>query len=102
MHDWDDNAYARIFGNVKRAMPAGAKVLVIENVLKPGSEQDNWALRASDLLMLVLTGSGRERTKEQFTAVFETAGFRLARDVTLPSLAHVFELSTLASTADST
>ncbi|MEO6795735.1 MAG: methyltransferase [Candidatus Dormibacter sp.] len=102
LHDWDDDACVRILRNVRRAMPPGAKVLVIEAVLEPGSEPDNWMLRATDLLMLVLTGSGRERTKEQFATVFETAGLGLVRDVTLPSLSHIFELEALASAGDGT
>lgn len=93
IHDWDDNSCAKILGNVKSAMPAGGKLLIIESVLEPDRGRDYWTLRATDLLMLVLTGSGRERTKEQFTAVFDAAGFRLAREATLPSLAHVFELT---------
>lgn len=96
MHDWDDEACIRILRTVRRNMPAGARVLVVEAVLEPDSEQNNGQLRASDLLMLVLTGSGRERTKAQFAAVFEASGIHLSRDVTLPSLAHVFELTALA------
>ncbi|MDQ6885556.1 MAG: acetylserotonin O-methyltransferase [Candidatus Dormibacteraeota bacterium] len=97
LHDWDDNACAQILGNVRKVMPPHAKVLVIEAVLEPGSERDNWTLQATDLMMLALTGSGRERTKEQFAAVFQAAGLSLSRDLTLPSLSHLFELTARAS-----
>ena len=91
LHDWSDDSCATILGNLKTAMRRDGKVLVIENVLEANG-RDPWTLRASDLLMLVLTGSGRERTRDEFAALFQRTGFRLARDVTLPSLAHVFEL----------
>ncbi|MDQ6720129.1 MAG: acetylserotonin O-methyltransferase [Candidatus Dormibacteraeota bacterium] len=91
LHDWNADSCAAILGNVKAAMPSNGRVLVIEAVLD-GNGRDPWTLRASDLLMLVLTGSGRERTRDEFAALFERSGFRLARDVTLPSLLHVFEL----------
>ena len=91
LHDWSDDFCATILRNVKSAMPRDGKILVIEGVLE-GNGRDPWTLRASDLLMLVLTGSGRERTRDEFVALFQRTGFRLARDVTLPSLAHVFEL----------
>ena len=45
-----------------------------------------------DVLMLVLTGSGRERTRREFDAVFASAGLRVDNDLTLPNLFHVFEL----------
>ncbi|MGI8609363.1 MAG: methyltransferase [Candidatus Dormibacteria bacterium] len=93
LHDWDDQACTRILGNVRQSMPAGARLLVIEALLETDSERNNGLLRAIDLLMLVLTGSGRERTKPQFESIFKSAGFDLTRDLTLPSLAHVFELS---------
>ncbi len=91
LHDWSDGFCATILRNVKSAMPHDGKLLVIGGVLDKDG-RDPWTLRASDLLMLVLTGSGRERTRDEFAALFHRAGFRLARDVTLPSLAHIIEL----------
>lgn len=42
--------------------------------------------------MLVLTGSGRERTAAKFTRRFARAGLRIARTLPLPSLFGVYEL----------
>jgi len=53
--------------------------------------------RAFDLLMLVLTGAGRERTRAQFETLFARAGLRLERDITLPPLLHVLEVSPVRS-----
>ena len=56
-----------------------------------GREKDKLT-RGFDLLMLVLTGAGRERTRAQFESLFARAGLRLERDITLPPLLHVLEV----------
>ncbi len=43
--------------------------------------------------MLVTNGSGRERTAAHFAALFARAGFRLVRDLSVPPLPHVLELT---------
>jgi hypothetical protein len=52
--------------------------------------RDEFAAR-TDLLMLALTASGRERTATQFAALASAVGLRLERSVGLPSgaVAHV-------------
>lgn len=76
MHDWTDDQCARILGHCRRAMAAGGRVLVVEHVIRPGNAPD-WG-KMLDINMLVLTG-GRERTKEEFAALFARAGLRLRR-----------------------
>ena len=80
LHDWDDESCVRILANIRKAMSPGARVLVVDQVV-PANGVDHPAL-AVDLLMLVLTGAGRERTAEEFAALFGRAGFR--RERTLP------------------
>jgi hypothetical protein len=100
LHDWSDDVCVTILGNVKAAMPNDGRILVIEAALEDDG-RDAWTLRATDLLMLVLTGSGRERTRSDFTALFRRAGLRTVSDVTLLSLLHVFELEQVHSSASS-
>jgi hypothetical protein len=76
IHDWTDDQCARILGLCRRAMAAGGRVLVVEHVIRPGNAPD-WG-KMLDINMLVLTG-GRERTKEEFAALFARAGLRLRR-----------------------
>jgi hypothetical protein len=45
-----------------------------------------------DLEMLILTGSGRERTAAEYERLFSGAGFRVERRIPLPSLFTIFEL----------
>jgi hypothetical protein len=89
IHDWDDDRCVTILTNVREVMPPGARLLVIENVLDADGREKDRLTRGFDLLMLVLTGAGRERTRAQFEKLFARAGLRLERDITLPSLLHV-------------
>lgn len=75
IHDWDDDEAATILHACREAMPAGAKVLVIERILAPPNEGAEG--KFSDLNMLVMPG-GRERTEAEFEALFDLAGLRLA------------------------
>jgi hypothetical protein len=76
IHDWNDEQCAQILSNCRRAMAPGGRVLVAEHVIRPGNAPD-WG-KMLDINMLVLTG-GRERTKQEFAALFRRAGLRLAR-----------------------
>jgi hypothetical protein len=96
VHDWDDERAVTILTNVRKAMAPGARLLVIENLLDADGREKDRLTRGFDLLMLVLTGAGRERTREQFEALFARAGLRLERDITLPSLLHMLEVTATA------
>ena len=92
IHDWDDDSCVTILSNIRRVMAPGARVLVIENVLSDEPSPDDQFARSFDLVMLVTSGLGRERTESQFASLFARAGLRIARDITLPSQFHVLEL----------
>ncbi|MFI4952129.1 MAG: methyltransferase [Burkholderiales bacterium] len=77
IHDWDDEDCLRILRNCKAAMPDHAKLLVCEKVIPPGNEPSY--TKIMDLVMLVLTDGGRERTEPEFRDLFARAGFRLVR-----------------------
>ena len=89
IHDWDDEQCVTILANVRKVMPPGGRLLVIENMLDADGREKDKLTRGFDLLMLVLTGAGRERTRAQFEMLFARAGLRLERDTTLPPLLHV-------------
>jgi hypothetical protein len=75
LHDWDDADCIRILRNCRRATQSDARLFVIERLVGPPNE--DLAVKLSDLNMLVGPG-GQERTREEFTALFEAGGFRLA------------------------
>ncbi len=90
IHDWDDERATLILKNIRTALegkPHG-KVILLEAVLRPGNEPDLGKL--IDLEMLMLPG-GRERTAEDFAALFTRAGFTLGKIVPTESPLAVIE-----------
>lgn len=79
LHDWSDEDAAAILRSVRRAAPAGAHLLVVEQVLP--TEPGPHPAKVLDVVMLTLTG-GRERTREEYASLFEAGGFRLEEVVT--------------------
>jgi hypothetical protein len=76
LHDWDDERAASILRSVAKGMGAGARVLVVENVIPPGNEAHPGKL--IDLEMLLMT-AGRERTQAEFRALAQIAGLEVER-----------------------
>lgn len=76
LHDWPDDRCVEILAACRDALAEDGVVLVVETVLgRPGHE----VLAAfSDLNMLALPG-GRERTEDEYAALFEEVGLRLTR-----------------------
>jgi len=74
VHDWEDAESIAILGACRAAMSPGAVLLVIERDLGPRNE--NPAAKLGDLNMFVMPG-GRERTLNEYAALFEPAGLRL-------------------------
>ncbi|MET0188904.1 MAG: methyltransferase, partial [Pseudonocardia sediminis] len=90
VHDWDDERAATILRHCCDALlegrpPTGGRVLVAEPVLPdtvtPGDSPGRYL---SDLNMLVNVG-GRERTRDDFAALFRSAGLVLTDVVELPA-----------------
>ena len=75
IHDWDDEKSLRILQNIRRAMPADGRLLVVESVVPPGNDPSQAKLL--DLHMMVVPG-GKERTEEQYRELYQAAGFQLA------------------------
>ena len=88
IHDWDDDQSLAILKNCRRALPAGATLLLLEVLVGPRNEPD-WG-KISDVYMLVLT-SGRERTVAEYGALLADAGFKLTKTVPTESVMTVIE-----------
>ena len=78
VHDWDDDASIRILTVVRHALADGGRVLIVEQMIAAPNEGRD--AKFSDLMMLVGPG-GRERTREEFVALLDASGLRLARVV---------------------
>ena len=88
IHDWPDERAATILRNCRAALPAGGRLLLIENVVPPRNEPSfaEWL----DLLMLVYAG-GRERTADEFRDLLATSGFATQRVVPTAATVSVIE-----------
>jgi hypothetical protein len=88
IHDWPDDRCVDILRTCARSLRPGGVVLVVETVLgRPGHEVQ---AAFSDLNMLVMPG-GRERTKEEYAALFTAAGLALTRVVDTSTRMSVLE-----------
>jgi len=86
IHDWGDERATQILQNCHAAMRNGGKILVIDRLVEVGGEpNDPQTLMTlfSDLTMLVLGGAAeaKERTEEEFRALFRASGFELTRAI---------------------
>jgi ubiquinone/menaquinone biosynthesis C-methylase UbiE len=72
LHDWDDVDCEKILRTIADTMPPGARLLTIEG------EQDHTTVdpRFSivDLVMLVLTEGGKERSRDELTNLISSSG----------------------------
>jgi hypothetical protein len=76
LHDWDDERCVGLLALCRDAMAPGGRVLVVENIIEPG-DRPSWAKLLDINMMALLTG--KERTKEEFGALFARAGLHLRR-----------------------
>lgn len=90
VHDWSDDDAVRLLTNVAQSMPHDGRVVVVEGE-RSARPLDGVAAR-TDLLMLVLTAGGQERTTAEITTLALRAGLHRQRTVTLASAdrAHLF------------
>jgi hypothetical protein len=88
LHDWSDDQCVLILTVCRNSLTEGGVVLVVESLLdRPGHELE---AAMSDLNMLVMPG-GRERTAEEFAALFAAAGLRVNRVLPTPTEVVVLE-----------
>ena len=89
IHDWDDERALSILQNCRKATPAAGRLLLIEPIIPAGNDPSFNKLL--DLLMLVWTGGGRERTEAEHRVLLASAGFTLARIIPTGSLVSIIE-----------
>jgi O-methyltransferase/methyltransferase family protein len=76
IHDWDDRRAVRILRNCRRATAQQGKLLIVDMVV-PDTDATSFS-KLLDLNMLVMNG-GQERTRAEFDALLDAAGFKLTR-----------------------
>lgn len=86
VHDWPDEDAVRLLTNVRRALPAGGRVFLVEMLVA----DDGRFGGLCDLHLLLATG-GRERTQAEYQRLLEEAGFALVEVRALGALPVVIE-----------
>jgi O-methyltransferase domain len=94
-HDWSDDDCVRLLSSVAAVCESDTRVIVVDST-RHITPRDDLALRA-DVLMAALTDGGRERTREEFTALGQRAGMRLVSRKRLGSGDDAFEFRTANS-----
>lgn len=85
LHNWNDEQAARILWNLRKSMPAGAKILILEMIVPEHGGSPAPALL--DIQMMVSFRDGRERTLPEFEHVISNAGLTITR--VIPTIAPV-------------
>lgn len=88
IHDWDDEKSLTILRHCHAVMSENSRLLVVESVIPPGN--DPFPGKFLDLVMLMIPG-GKERTAEEYEALFEQAGFELTRIIPTESKLSIIE-----------
>jgi SAM-dependent methyltransferase len=90
LHDWDDPTSVRILRNIAAVMAPPARLLIIEPVLPEFAGWSAAHLPAvlSDVVCMVMSDGGRERTAAQYRALLAESGFRLLSAAPVAGSAH--------------
>ncbi|QKW07564.1 SAM-dependent methyltransferase [Streptomyces sp. NA04227] len=88
LHDWDDDECLAILKSIRKAIPAGGRLVAVDTVLVPGN--DPHPSKTMDVLMLAGL-SGWERSAEEFTELFKRADFKVTRIIEAPVFASLIE-----------
>lgn len=89
LHDWSDDHCRKILGLIREQLPLHGRILVCEQVLQPGAAPS--PAKLLDIEMLAMTVGGKERTAEEFSELFASAGLRLVRIVETESPVCILE-----------
>ncbi|MBI3209925.1 MAG: homocysteine methyltransferase [Candidatus Solibacter usitatus] len=73
LHDWTEAKIRTLLAKIRRALPPGGALLIVERLLLPDQSGPTSALMQS-LNMLICT-EGKERTLAQYEALLHEAGF---------------------------
>ncbi len=75
LHDWNDEECTQILQAIYRRASPGGRVFIAENVV-PDAETPHFS-KLFDIHMMVW-GTGRERTREEYATLLQKAGWRYA------------------------
>jgi SAM-dependent methyltransferase len=88
IHDWTDDQSVQILSNCRKVMPPHGRILLVEFTVPPANQASLG--KDVDMMMLAFPG-GMERTDQEYAALFEQSGFRLAKVTPTKSAVSVVE-----------
>lgn len=93
LHDWSDEDCVKILVNCRKAIPEKTgKIILFEQLAEQEAEKAmDDTVSASNLLMKVHTGAGKERTELQCKILLEKAGFPRSRLISSPGLPSIIQ-----------
>jgi hypothetical protein len=74
LHDWTDDLCVKILANIRKVMPAGGRLLIIEAVVPEGNDLSMSKL--FDMFMMIFP-DGTERTEAEYRDLLSAGGFAL-------------------------
>jgi hypothetical protein len=89
LHDWPDDKCKLILNTCNKAMTDNSKLLVLEMIV-PDVNKPSLS-KLLDLEMLVITG-GAERTKVEFTQLFNISGLKVTKIIPMKGDVSIIEL----------
>jgi len=78
IHDWNDDRCVRLLRNCREQMNGNGRIFCVDTVLPPMGDTSAAAGKVLDIMVLLAIG-GRERTRDQWEALYGAAGFRISR-----------------------
>ncbi|MGA4839807.1 methyltransferase [Streptomyces sp. G45] len=88
LHDWSDEECLGILRAIRAAVPPTGRLVAVDPVLPEGNAPHFG--KAVDVIMLAAF-TGQERTRDEFAALFQKAGFRLTRLIEAPTFPDIVE-----------
>lgn len=79
LHDWDDDRCHILLNNIRKVMPEDASLLIIESLVPEGNTPG--FAKMMDLLMLVGSTGGKERTLDEYKMLLQGSDLRLKKVV---------------------
>jgi hypothetical protein len=91
LHDWSDDDCARILRSCRAAMPPGAIMLLGEHLLEPDPALGRPADYLTDMQMMAMFGSARQRSRQELHELLGQCGFDVLRILPTRSSVAVIE-----------
>ncbi|MGL4962571.1 MAG: methyltransferase [Inquilinus sp.] len=91
LHDWPDEDAARILRSCRSAMGPETRLLVVEGLIEPDPSRGRPTEYLTDMQMMAMFGTARERTEAEFGRLLTEAGFELTRAIATGSPVTILE-----------